>query len=225
MGFVGNAIHVLSRRMFARALVGAALARVAAPAETEPPGRLRWDVANEPRFDAERRYRADAQVLLLGLPLLRREGVGGGSVRWREFQGGGATRLLEFSGFSTADRAAGLNRLGFIREMARISENEVSECIYFGLMTASPEESADEARKALRSSAKDLAYTAIEGRISAGDSASATAHFTAPAAIRGEDRLELVELAVRAWRPRKRSPWPTPRPEPRVPSFTNWPGC
>lgn len=186
---------VLSRRAFAHCLAGAVLARASAAAASPRPGPLAWSVEKAPRLNFERRYRADAQVLVLGLPLLRREGVGGGSVLWREFETAKATRLLEFSGFSSPERASGLNRLGFIREIERASENGGSECIYFGLMTASPEESAEEARKALHSAAKKQTYTAIEGRIAAGETETAIAHFTAPAEVSGERRAELVDRA------------------------------
>ena len=148
----------------------------------------------------ERRYRADARVLVFGLTLLRREGVGGGSVLWREFEAANATRLLEFSGFSLPARAAGLNRLGLIREMTHTSGNQVSESIYFGVMTASPEESAEEARKALHTSAKEQDYTAIEGRITAGKTETAIAHFTAPAAVTGEHRTSAARRSCSAAR-------------------------
>jgi hypothetical protein len=198
MGSANQASQVVSRRAFAWSLAGAVLARACAAAESDGPGRLAWNAETAPRLSLERRYRADAQVLLFGLPLLRRDGVGGGSVLWREFDAGGAARLLEFSGFSTPARAAGLNRLGFIREMARISESEIPECSYFGLITASPEESAEEARKSLHSGAKEQVYTAIEGRIAPGETETAIAHFTAPAALSGANREELVERARRA---------------------------
>jgi len=155
MGRVDQASKVLSRRAFARSLACAALARACAAAESGRPGRLAWNVETAPKLSFERGYRADAQVLLFGLPVLRREGVGGGSALWREYDTGGADRLLEFNGFSTPARAAGLNRLGFIREMASMAESEGPECSYFGLMTASPEESAEEARKSLHSGAKE----------------------------------------------------------------------
>jgi hypothetical protein len=187
----------MSRRAFAWSLAGAALARTCAAAVPDRPGRLEWNVETVPKLSLERRYRADAQVLLFGLTLLRRDDVGGGSVLWREYDAGGAARLLEFSGFSTPARAAGLNRLGFIREMARMAESEGPECSYFGLMTASPEEGAEEARKSLNSSAKEQVYTAIEGRIGPGETATSIAHFTAPAALSGENRGELVERARR----------------------------
>jgi hypothetical protein len=195
MWSVNQATQLLSRRAFAWSLVGAALGRASIAAESDRPGRLVWNAEKTPRLSFERRYRADAQVLLFGLPLLRRDDVGGGSVLWREYNAGGAPRLLEFSGFSTPARAAGLNRLGFIREMADSSESGGPECGYFGLMTASPEESAAEARKSLHSGAKEQVYTAIEGRVTAGETETAIAHFTAPATLSGENRAELVERA------------------------------
>ena len=55
-----------------------------------------------------------------------------------------------------AQKAAGLNRLGFIREKSIRQESLVREASYFGVMTASPEESVEEAHKALNSDATDL---------------------------------------------------------------------
>lgn len=199
MASVDQSSLVLSRRAFARTLAGAALGRMCATAESNRPGRLEWGVETAPARNFERHYRADAQVLLFGMPLLHREGVGGGSVLLREFDASNSTRLIEFTGFSTPQRAAGLNRMGYVREMGRASgAGAAAECIYFGLMTASPEESAEEARRALHSGAKEQAYTAIEGRTADGETATAIAHFTAPAALSGENRDELAERARRA---------------------------
>ena len=198
MGSVNQVAQVWSRRAFGWSLAGAVLGRVCAAAEPDQPGRLVWSAEPAPKLSLERRYRADAQVLLFGLTLLRREDVGGGSVLWREYEAGGAARLLEFNGFSTPARAAGLNRLGFIREMARISGSEMPECSYFGLITASPEESAEEARKSLHSGAREQVYTAIEARLAPGETETAIAHFTAPAALSGANREDLVERARRA---------------------------
>jgi hypothetical protein len=175
----------LSRRGFARALAGAALARLCAGAE-------------RPEQCSERQYRADAHVLLLGIPLVHRSGVGGGSVVWTESETSGITRHLEFRGYSLPARAAGVNRLGFIRETVRASDSGAVEAEYFGLMTSSPEESADEARKALQSTAKEQTYSTIDGWIAPGRSQTLTAHFTAPANISGENRSELEQRARRA---------------------------
>jgi hypothetical protein len=172
----------LSRRGFARALASAALARLCAAAEA-------------PERCSERQYRADAHILLLGIPLVHRSGVGGGSVVWNESQSPGIARHLEFNGYSLPARAAGVNRLGFIRETVRASESGGVEAEYFGLMTSSPEESADDARKALQSTAKDQVYSTIDGRIAPGRSQTLTAHFTAPASISGENRNELEQRA------------------------------
>ncbi|HEV3333644.1 MAG TPA: hypothetical protein VG096_21820 [Bryobacteraceae bacterium] len=192
----------LTRRAWTRILGGAALWNVVrrAPADVQPGvERLTWD-AQPGVGGSERRYRADAQVLLLSLPLLRREDVGRGSVAWRESTplGGTSVRLLEFTGFSRPDRAAGLNRLGFLREISRMTGDAVTESLYFGVMTSSPEENVEEARKALHSRASEVTYTAIDGRIGPGEGQTVTAHFAAPAGWSIDNQGELLERAQRA---------------------------
>jgi hypothetical protein len=150
-------------------------------------------------FSRERRYRADAQILFLSLPIYRRSGVGGGSVVWREWrESGGPSRLLEFTGYSDPQHAAGLNRLGFIRETSSGEPNAIREASYFGVMTASPEESAEEARKALQSTAADAAYAAIRGHVAGGQVETATALFTGPARFSPARRNELYARAEKA---------------------------
>jgi hypothetical protein len=192
MEFVNLLEPFLTRRTLLRFFCGAGLAQTcrALPESTVPLG---WNTGHAASLNLERRYRCDAHVLLLGVPLLHRENVGGGSILWREFTASGAARLLEFNGYSSPERAAGVNRLGCIREMARLGE-----CVYFGLMTSSPEETAEEARNALHSTAKEQAYSAIRGRVGAGETETTTAHFTAPAAISGARISELEDMANRA---------------------------
>ena len=176
----------MTRRTMARLLAWALL----------PPAMRRGSGAD---FSRERRYRADAQILILSLPLLRRSGVGGGSVVWREWgESAGLARLLEFTGYSNPERAARLNRLGLIRETSSGGENAIRESRYFGVMTASPEESAAEAQKALHSNAMEAVYTAIRGRIAGGRVETATAHFTGPARLSPERRNELYAHAEQA---------------------------
>lgn len=94
------------------------------------------------------------------------ENAGGGAAMWCETPRSDAVvRLLEFSGCSIPTRAAGLNRLGFFREISSLSRDHSTESLYFGLMTASTDESAEEARKALQSTAKEHTYNAIDGRV------------------------------------------------------------
>jgi hypothetical protein len=174
----------MTRRDIARLLTGAALL----------PPREGRGVTGE--FRRERRYRADAQVLVLSLSILRRSGVGGGSVVWREWgEPAALNRMLEFTGYSIPDRAAGLNRLGLIRETSRGEPNGPRESSYFGVMTASPEESAEEAHKALRSNATEAMYTAIDGHIAGSQVETATAHFMGPTRLSAERRNELFAHA------------------------------
>jgi len=190
MAFLKDATWRVSRRAFALGLTGAALGRLCRAAGDEWPDPTAGSIEAAATLNLERRYRADAHILVLGLPLLRRTDVGGGSVVWREFVGGPATQLLEFTGFSDPQRAAGLNRMGFIREIARPN---AAGSVYFGLMTSSPEESAEEARKALHTVAKEQVYSAIKGRITRGVSETAAAHFTVAGS--GVASTELVERA------------------------------
>jgi hypothetical protein len=188
--------RAITRRAFSRALGGTLLSLFSKAA---PCARLEWTDGSGARPVAWQ-YRADAQVLVLGLPFFHRQGVGGGSVVWRESTeaDGGMLRLLEFDGYSIPTRAAGLNRLGFIRELSRWTDGKSAESIYFGLMTASPEESAEQARGALHSAAKEQAYSVIDGRVVATGSEDTSAHFLAPATLSAAQRPELMERAQKA---------------------------
>jgi hypothetical protein len=190
---MNSSAHFLTRRSLCRVFGSAFLLRVfRAPwAQAE---QLQWEAQPDSRYASTRSYRADAHVVLLSLSLLRRSGVGAGSASWSEQSG---VRFLAFCGYSLPDRAAGLNRLGLIRELSR-SSGDAAESIYFGLMTASPEESAAEARKALSSQAKSLLYSTIEGRVAPGVAATATAHFSAPSVLSTAQQDELEEMAQQA---------------------------
>jgi hypothetical protein len=167
---------------------------VAAP----PASALSWDQPGADRT-VERRYRADAQILLMGLPLFHRAGVGGGSVVWSDSkdQDGNVLRHLEFMGYSSPERAAGLNRLGFIRELTRTGAAG-EESIYFGLMTASNEATAEEAKAALASKSTEAPYSAIEGRVGSAGVSTISAHFMGPAKVTADRRAELVAMAQQA---------------------------
>jgi hypothetical protein len=182
-----------TRRGFARSFGAALLLSVFRP-ERSNAARLRWESEPAAQSAVQRRYRADAQVVLLSFPVLSRSGVGGGSVRWAETAD---VRLLEFDGYSLPERAAGLRRLGVIRELARTGADGC-ESIYFGLMTASPEESAEEARRALRSQEQMVVYTTIAGRVAPGDVETTTAHFTASSHVSPAQYEDLMRMAWQA---------------------------
>lgn len=193
---------LFTRRAWGRMLAAAAGTKFAGEvlAADAAGGALSW--AQEPPAESgrERRYGATAQILVLSIPLVRWPNVGGGSAVWRETELAQkrCVRLLEFTGFSRPERAAGLNRLGFIREISRIAEGGAAESLYFGLMTASPEETAEEARKALHSKAKQAAYTAIDGHIADGIVKTVVAHFEAPSQWSVNNREDLIQLARKA---------------------------
>jgi hypothetical protein len=196
-----------TRRTFSRICCAALLAGRRSPlaARSAPLtwGQLRGQLPGA-GAGCERRYRADAQVLLFSIPVLHRTNVGDGAAGWRETAGedGAAVRLLEFTGRSAPERAAGLNRFGMVQELSRtvdgVGGGAGTEAIYFGLMTSSPEESAAEARKALHSNAQEVWFSAIEGRIGAGAISTAGARFLAPARTSPAERNELIERARQA---------------------------
>jgi hypothetical protein len=189
----------MTRRTLFRLITGTALLAGLRGRARGAPTALSWSETIRAGISEERRYRADAQVVILSIPLLHRAGVGGGRVGWRETDSNGASlRLLEFLGYSDPKRAAGLNRLGFIRELVRVSDNHVSEALYFGLMTSSPEESAEDARKALHPTASEVTYSAIEGRMAPGNATTAGAHFMASAKLSASQSGELEGLARQA---------------------------
>jgi hypothetical protein len=156
--------------------------------------RLGWQAQPDSHDSSTRIYRADAQVVLLSVTLLRRSGVGAGRATWSEND---RVRLLDFTGYSLPERAAGLNRFGFIRELSR-KQVEAVESIYVGLMTASPEESATQARNALHKEMRDQLYTAIEGRVTPGEVETSTTDFTASAKLTVARHEELLGMARQA---------------------------
>jgi len=143
-----------------------------------------------------RRYRADAAILLLGITIFRRSGVGGGQVSVEETSDGtSTTRTLFFAAGSDPARAHGLNRVGWIREVIRESNSIPTEAQYFGVMTASPEESLEHARKSISTPAASRSmYSAVSGRNTPGDSRSAITHFELAAGALWSDR-RLIEAA------------------------------
>lgn len=128
---------------------------------------------------AARNYRADAVILLLGIPIYRRAGVGSGKASIEE-TGEGATlrRTLFFAAGSDPRHARGLSRLGWMREVVTGPATAPSEISYFGVLTSSPEESLDHARKSTGDPpAGRSVFAAVSGRNTAGRSRSALAHF------------------------------------------------
>jgi hypothetical protein len=126
-----------------------------------------------------RTYRVDAVILLLGIAVYRRPGVGGGKASLEETgEGGSLRRTLFFAGGSDPALAHGLNRLGWFRETVEGPVSAPSQAGYFGVMTSSPEESLEHARKAVETPGSGrIAFSAVSGLNLAGRSRSAITHF------------------------------------------------
>jgi hypothetical protein len=125
------------------------------------------------------RYRADAVILLFGIVLYRRAGVGSGQVSVEETgEGDSMRRTLFFAGGSEPKRAHGLKRLGWIREVVLGPGSNPAEADYFGVLSSSPEESLEHARKSIADPPLGRSlYSAVNGRHTAGHSRSAVTHF------------------------------------------------
>lgn len=111
----------------------------------------------------QRRYRMDATILLLGAPVFTRDGAGGGYASVETDRSAKAV-AIQFAAGSFPARAHGLNRFGILRE-ALVDRGEGPELAFAGLMTRSREESFEQGRKALASSARGAEGVVARGRV------------------------------------------------------------
>lgn len=140
----------------------------------------------------QQNYRIDATILLFGIPVFKRAGVGSG---WAALEESAGERRLQFAAGSWPEQAKGLNRLGFVEERSTPAGST-----YFGFMTASGEDSFAEAQRALESPAGDDAkYTAISGAVRPGRAECRTVKFLFPAKYDWGRWDELYPLASKAF--------------------------
>jgi|SRR5579871_1372362 len=163
------------------------------------------DLAAESAHRASVTYRADAAIVLLSVPVFRRAGVGSGSASLTE-----AVRAderfysLRFSGASKPERAAGLDRMGMIREVALERSSILHEAAYFGVLTSSPDETLEEGRRSLRAANQWNEYTAIDGQSLGHTTRSAVTHFRLPVLARANQH---IVAEARANFQTSRPPW------------------
>lgn len=173
-------------------------------AATHSPGSGRDDT---PKLEsAEGRYRVDATALLWGVPVVRRSGVGEAHVSLRQWREGEGRRLeLKFAAFSDPDRAQGMSRSGWIQEAVEEHGPQPRRATVLGFMSDSPEQSAAEARQALRDSRGGHWFVAIDSLNLPGRTRSRVATFrgnpgTSPLDHRMLDLARLsFESAPPAW--------------------------
>lgn len=205
-----------------RSFVGLFLALLARPWRTglaEPPQSSPPNPIGSAPVIQLRNYQANAAILLLGITIFRRADVGGGTASIEEITEGASKRTtFFFAAGSDPKRAHGLNRMGWIKEVSISSGSGASESTYFGVMTSSPEESLEHARKAIDGpQAGRESYSAISGRHTAGHSRSALTHFEFPADTRWSDQrlIDQAQAELRAGVPWRESAWPDANSVPR----------
>ncbi len=144
-------------------------------------------------------YRADAVILLFGLPIFSRAGVGSGFAEaWPESDGDGVSQFLRFAGWSWPERAHGLDRAGYIEESVRLRQGSLVAARYFGVMTRSAEQTAEQARRALAAHGPVQSFAAIQGATLPEFRESASAAFDYPRGSGERNWRDLLEAARRS---------------------------
>lgn len=130
----------------------------------------------------QRKYKATAYVMVFGILIFSRADVGyGWAVEESRERQSNETVELEFLAGSIPERAHGLNRFGYIRESVEERNRTPIRAEYFGLMTASREESLKDARAALNAQAKcDVPYVAASGQIGNHHASYSVRHLVLP---------------------------------------------
>ncbi|HEY1242241.1 MAG TPA: hypothetical protein VGF16_16870 [Bryobacteraceae bacterium] len=173
--------------------------------QTESESSLQIDAARPAEAVAgerslELRYRVDATVLLLSLPVFRRNAVGNARVAVREIPGRGTRRLaIEFAAGSDPSRAHGLDRRGWIREVIVERDGEPVSTAMLGLMSDSPEQSVEQARMAFAEQKPEPRFVAIDSSAVSGSTRSRVLHFQQP--FSEDDSLDSVRRRFQASAP------------------------
>jgi hypothetical protein len=139
-----------------------------------------------------RSYQATATILVLGMPIFRRKGVGSGCACVETGASGNQTvTALQFAAGSFPERARGLNRLGLMREAVVEQNAHLVKTSYAGFMTSSPEKSLDQGRQAL-SAADEIPCTLGSGESGQGRSELSVRRFTLPGGARWTDAADIL---------------------------------
>jgi hypothetical protein len=119
----------------------------------------------------EVRYQVNATVLIplfvASIPLLTREDVGVGSFAVIDLADGDGEplRAYEFFAASIPERARGLNRLGFIREVAKMDAGGAQWTAQFGVISADRAESREDAEQSFEQNQNLQPYRIIDAMI------------------------------------------------------------
>jgi hypothetical protein len=153
--------------------------------------------AGQPAFATHRyvrTYAAAAYVSFLSVTIFSRDSVGFGTASAFE-EASPAERVLslQFLSGSIPSRAHGLNRFGFIQEIIRERDSKFAQADYFGLITASGEESLAQAKAALDTTAGDKTqFVAAQATIDPSTVRYAVRHMSLPSSYRGSNAEQLL---------------------------------
>jgi len=140
-------------------------------------------------------YRVDAEVLLplliVSVPIARREGVGFGHFYTTDHldADGGLLRTFEFFATSIPERSRGLNRLGFLREAVMVEQDGAAWTAYFGVVSSTREETAEEAERASGSAEDAQRFSVIDGTITQGEAANTVSYVELSGRWTGAEQL------------------------------------
>ena len=145
------------------------------------------------------RYQVDATVLfpLFSIPLAHREDVGFASAAVQEFsKGPQLVRTFELFSASFPERARGLNRTGFIREVVNIRRGRIRWTAHFGALSSNPETSRQEV--ALDGDESLQSYTVLDGFTNDSHSSNVDAHVVLDGSW--SSAQQFYETLVAVWR-------------------------
>jgi hypothetical protein len=149
---------------------------------------------SEPPVNFRRNYQATAYISLLSVSIFSRSGVGFGFASSTEHANGDShTTTLRFLSGSTPERAAGLNRFGFMEENVERKDHAIVEANYFGLITSNNEESLADAKAALHDHRDQAPFVGAQAVIVPGNARYAVRHMLLPAHYRGSNADLLLE--------------------------------
>jgi hypothetical protein len=117
---------------------------------------------------------------------------------WAEADDDGVSRFLRFAGASWPERAHGLDRAGYVEESVRLRQGSLVSARYFGVMTRSAEQTAEQARLALSAHGPVQTFAAIEGASLPETRETASAAFEFPRGSGDRNWSGLLETAHRS---------------------------
>jgi hypothetical protein len=143
----------------------------------------------------QRHYTAAAYITLLSVTIFSRSGVGFGFAGADSRTHGAQRSLnLRFLSGSIPERAHGLNRFGFIQESVKQENGMTVAADYFGLMTASAEESLSDAKAALDSKTGErTAFVAVRGTVGQEKTVYSVRNVLLPSSYGGSTADQLLE--------------------------------